>query len=233
MKEQCSKCGIDYVEVFEDGTTYCFGCGNRSTGSPLSIPSSHNKRPLNIIPLLTLDQDYQRLQEVYHISRRTAITHGFRLVSLNGHVRLSLPVILDGKCLYTEYKLWKGSGVKVLGSHAPKDGLAWFSWEGNDPGPLVVVCEGILDAARVSQMVPACAILGTHVSETKARLLTLRVGCARLIIMLDADATDKAIAVSRMFMGREQRTIVNIPSKDPKYMTDHELNALLSEFRYA
>ena len=91
--------------------------------------------------------------------------------------------------------------------HFPKDTV-----QHPEDAPLVI-CEDILSSIKVQYIAPACAILGTHLTDGMAEVL-YNTG-RDIIFMLDPDAVDKAVHMSKRYRALFKSKVV-VPSADPK-----------------
>lgn len=78
-------------------------------------------------------------------------------------------------------------------------------------GRTIVLCEGMLDAARIGEM--AVPLLGKSISEEQARIVKAHVD--RVVIMLDPDAADKVDDIKRSLSGITTCSAVVHGYKDP------------------
>jgi DNA primase len=89
----------------------------------------------------------------------------------------------------------------------------------------VVLVEDTISAARVSLKTPAAALLGTYLGEEAA--LDLRQHYDKLVVCLDRDTWNKPTATGVKLKHEYDILFNSIKvkhiSKDPKYMTDEEL----------
>ncbi len=99
-----------------------------------------------------------------------------------------------------------------------RPGIAFANAEGKF-GEVVVV-EDCISALKASRLVPACAILGTHISHDMVRELTST--AKRVVLCLDQDATQKAYDYCKEFSAFGN--FITVPlSKDIKDMNEEEL----------
>lgn len=90
----------------------------------------------------------------------------------------------------------------------------------------IVLVEDVISAIVVSKVAPCAAILGTHLRE-KVVLALRRMGFARIILMLDPDATAKAIGQAKTFAGLMNFSVIPLSKGDPKdHSTDEIWNLL-------
>lgn len=85
----------------------------------------------------------------------------------------------------------------------------------------VVVVEDVFSAMRVMRYRDSVALLGSSLNI--AQVLELMEGYPNVILALDNDATDKAIKIAKEYSGYFKNFEVKQLEKDPKNMTEDEL----------
>lgn len=90
----------------------------------------------------------------------------------------------------------------------------------------VVIVEDILSSAKVAQLLPSIALLGTHMSQEQACEIAGKY--SRLIIALDPDAYDKALLMADKFGILFQSVSVLDLDQDPKDTPWAELEQALA-----
>ena len=92
----------------------------------------------------------------------------------------------------------------------------------------VVVYEDYPSALRSNMYVPSCALSGTSIQESTLMEL-VKAGKRRVILVLDADATDKAAKLSYNYgLHFHQLTFVPLYEEDPKDMSDDAMDELIA-----
>jgi len=86
---------------------------------------------------------------------------------------------------------------------------------------VIVVVEDILSATRVGKYAPSCALLGTSMSQTQAAFLARNF--KNILLILDADAVDKARDIQRKYSALFKSFRVIVPTCDPKDMGETQL----------
>jgi hypothetical protein len=125
-----------------------------------------------------------------------------------------------------------GTQTKRLGTfHGPKN-MTYYS---NDTvkahfvlpnqSRTVAVVEDILSATKVGKLMPCCALLSHEMTEEVAHLLATNFD--HVIMMLDPDATRKALTTKKRFSFFFRNFSVIVLSKDPKDTDFNELEEKL------
>ena len=102
---------------------------------------------------------------------------------------------------------------------------AHFAWPENGEMHRIVVVEDILSAQKVSRILPACAVLTSDMTPDVANLLASNF--QSMIVMLDPDATAKALSIKRKYSLYFRNFKVIPLSKDPKDTPFTELMEML------
>ena len=224
----------DNLAVYSDGSSYCFNCGYRETGS-----GSHRfKSPEpKLRKTIALPSD-----SVSELPKR-----GLEYLKRYGITDLD---IQNNFIMWSEYKQrlifpyfdetgligWQGRylGEKSLDKFNPKwytqgDFNVIFHRIGNVNSDTLVLTEDVISAIKVAHNteVCACPIFGSHISTRKFLLYKKFYG--KLIIWLDKDKEKEAMSFSHQAnnLGLSSRTVIT--DKDPKEISDEEIKLLTNE----
>jgi DNA primase len=94
-----------------------------------------------------------------------------------------------------------------------KSTVLWGLQRIHKPLPVVVVCEGVLDAVWVSNGMTGIACLGKTVSEAQIELLN-RIATEEIVVMLDGDVDRSAFRMAEKIAHRSSRhvSVVELPT---------------------
>jgi len=233
----CPACGFKSsfsVARVEEGIVYnCFRntCGVRgfvpSIGSrTLRLPNKREvKPPNNTFPykgdLEDIPADIaEYLCEKYELVPNDLEVNGWKYSPLTH--RILFPM----KNYYGFHYGWvakilpdsKYCGAKSITYMDQDDGirLSWAIGENVVPSDWdsVIITEDIISATKTSCLYPSAALLGTNLSSKQAAHLATHFD--KLIIMLDPDATTKALELSNKYRGMFEACHVVTLDKDPK-----------------
>lgn len=144
--------------------------------------------------------------------------------------RIIIPVTENGKVIYfvartfmNEKPVYKNPTKEEYGIGSEE---IVFNIDGARKQGQAVVCEGVFDAIRVGG--DGVALLGTNLSEIQEIKLINKI--SRIYIMLDADAKDKAVNISRKLLryGKDVRLVI-IPNGDPADWPKDSLRKFIEE----
>jgi len=198
--------------------------GYKRPGKPKQFEPKLCTHTMEFIP----DGIYKRILANYYIDKDTALIQGFRYIP--SEQRLYMPIFskegytIGGvaktlvKGLKPKTILYRHNNVPML--HYPK--------EQTEEGPLILV-EDILSAVRLKVAgYRAAALQGTHISQNMLKLLIKNE--RSIVLMLDGDASAKAIAYkkkfSNYFLNFSVVLLSNLP--DAKELTEEQLRKLFN-----
>jgi len=227
-----------------DGLLY--QCYRAKCGAHGHIPTSHNgiitsiRKKKNVnqfdyeVSKLTNEQ-YSRLIVNYNLTVDEIDSNGLRWVSETS--KLAIP-LFDAN--YLQWG-WEAKKIKGLSNfkdtskksiayttvenpvrlHYPKLSKEYIEERTALDNSTIVLVEDVISAIRVMRYVDSVALLGHSLGI--AQVLALLEGYKDVIVALDPDATDKAIKMKREYGGYFNTFEVKPLKKDPKNMTEDEL----------
>ena len=232
----CSVCHKDYLRAMPDGGQYCFACHARDgqVRPGVNAVSSFANPPLSY-ELRESELDW--VKKKYHLSlgdiRRYCLC-GYS--SWNGiHTWLMMPVygplmaIIGAQFRRLSDVTTDKKFITMPGS--PR-GMLWFSeyFTHYLPGnryPTIAICEGICDAIRVAEFIPAVALMGVRMTRLQQQHFAgLITPDTKIKICLDPDAGLDADALSRVW-GKGRCDVVLLPD-DPGQLTKAVLKGRLT-----
>jgi hypothetical protein len=195
----------------------------------------------NPLAALSLQQSYGISTELACANRMSVSVRG-RYVLGGDVVRLVMPVFsVDKREIGIVTKVLKKPSVYT----APKtmlypsvEGVPFvhFPLTNNRASDRLVIVEDMLSAIRISPYTPACALLGTHLTDEGIRVI--RDVCSNVVVALDADTwvTTGGVPKPLKMIQRLQPHTKSVKAvritKDPKDMSEEQLqDELLSQCR--
>lgn len=141
--------------------------------------------------------------------------------------RVVLPIYDQGQPVYWQARSVDGRQPKYLNPLVDRSRIA----AKYGSGPVIVVTEDILSAARVSRVTEAWSVMGTKLPDGVAIQLVAQ--AKPIILMLDPDRAGQGgnIKMQRTLQSMGCETRIVVPRRDPKYLTKEELYAILPELR--
>lgn len=207
-------------------------CGSSgSTGrSPISIPSTgvagNKGTSPPFVRVAPLPEDVAtRLQECYSLD--DAAQHRGQLGYVYGREgedgRVHFPCFdFGGERKGFVLRSLSGAVPKSL-SFVEKPGLAFYKKLGSDK---LIVVEDPMSAIRANEHYNSCALLGTNLNDDTARIF--KDTGLEVVLLLDNDAFDKAIAYAQRYRTLLRMTVYKLP-KDIKNMTPAEWDSFRSK----
>lgn len=130
----------------------------------------------------------------------------------------------------------RGSTIGIVdrdftGRREPKALSYWFhdvsklyftKWWDTLQSSTVILVEDILSAIKVNRYYPGVALLGTALNDDK--IIHLSDYFNKVILALDPDAIKKAMKLKKKYEGQFESFEVKLLKKDPKDMSDEELD---------
>lgn len=225
-KERCPKCATmgkdtrgDNLAVYNDGHSYCFGCGYYRSGAVSSFsdnaPTLESK---GVFLPSDCDTDYttQELEWIgqYELTRRDLLQYN----TLHCDIGLLFPIFDDGLLGY-QVRTFKEGWPKWFGKGNLRDVFNIL------PAiKTLVLTEDIVSAIKVNKVGHAAMpVYGSTIKNRFERLYKL--GYRDVIIWLDPDMHTKVIKEVRYAHGINTRIIFS--SKDPKEHTFNEIKEYL------
>lgn len=243
-KERCPKCAElgkdrkgDNLVSYDDGHSYCFGCGYTLNGNTRKLSNfiNNNSQPAPIKHKVFLPADcvFEYPDVVldwvgqYELSMGTLLRN--RVMWSPSKERLIFPIIggEDNFIAYVGRNFNLSDGKPKWVAYGDLKNTFHIMGPFYEGIPLVL-CEDIVSAIKLSKTVRAMPIFGSHIGiERWKRLSKLMSRGSQCIIWLDPDMRTTAVSESALgsSIGLKIRTVLS--DKDPKEHTYDEIKGIL------
>jgi len=175
--------------------------------------------------LSTINKKYELTEEEIH-------AQGFKWVPEQS--RIFMPLFdRRGEQWGANTKIFgeKARGAKTLVYQSRECSRLHYVQGGEGRGDPIAVSEDILSAVKISRLTKAVALLGTELRERQ--VAELREQTDSLILMLDPDMYFKMLKYKKKYSFYFRNFNVILGSKDPKDLSQRELEEKLSEINYS
>ncbi|ATI16323.1 DNA primase [Caulobacter phage Lullwater] len=133
--------------------------------------------------------------------------------------RVVMPVYEDGKLIYWQARGFDKSLPKYINPKVDRTKLVWSRGDGG----VIVLCEDILSAWRVSRVTTAWSTLGTKLSDHTATRLAVIGKPVRVWLDPDKAGRDGSIEMVRKLRSLNVKVRAIRSEKDPKLYTTQEI----------
>lgn len=222
--EGCPKCGSrDNLGVYEDGHSYCFGCGYR-TPSKTSLHHITKHTKLTTAPTIFLPNDYTNNLPL--MCQEWLKKYGITNLEIE-----ELKICWSASTGLLLFPQW-GENTTIMGysgrrftGEGPKyiiRGIKTDFTRVYGHGDTIVYTEDILSALKASRLTAARPLFGTALSR-------LETGYNRHILWLDKDKQSSSIIQCRKWKQYGYNISPIITDLDPKEYSTEQINNYLKE----
>lgn len=223
-------------------SAWCFRCGEPgfvpAPAQSLSekLAALREQRSADLVASAALDlpepreTDPQRWPDAARVWLYTAGFSNDAIVHLGWYYsprmqRVVLPVFDEGRLVYWQARAVDGRQPKYLNPLVNRNSLVAKYGD----GPVLVLTEDILSAARVARVTAAWSLMGTKVPDGVAAAIAA--AGKPVVLMLDPDTAGVtgAVKVARTLRSLGVTVHIARPKKDPKFLTKERTLECLNE----
>lgn len=235
---RCPNCQKDYLRPMRQGF-YCFSCGQRTGDSHIgSAAVGADNSQQRVRQSLALPLDLVKLawlESKYGITEAVAREFDLQQCLYRGKEWIYLPIWgPERKEIHAQLRFYgkADNDHKYKTFYRLPKGTFWFSEYfryhiAQQRYNRIVICEGIFDAIRCAEFVPAVAIMGSYLTTAqKSGILNISHEDTKFIIAMDPDAFEAGVKIAKQ-LGSGRCRVLQL-SDDPAGLSSSDLSFYLS-----